>query len=83
MKTASILLSLSMLLLITGCQSGAGRQIVKGAARGAGHGAIEQYGKTEIGKGAAHGGLSSAYQVKDQNDAKRAAEKAAEKAAEE
>ena len=54
-------------LLAAGCASGGGTQVVKGAARGATHGVIEDVGKTNTGKGAAHGALGAAYQVRDQN----------------
>jgi len=77
MKIIPILFSILALIFVNGCANGAGRQIVKGAARGASHGAIEQYGNSEIGKGAAHGALSSTHQVRDQNKAQRKAEKAA------
>jgi hypothetical protein len=69
MKYIAILLSLLSLILVSGCANGAGKQIAKGAIRGAGHGTVEQYGQSEIGKGAAHGALSSTYQVRDQNQA--------------
>ncbi len=77
MKIITILFSILALVFVSGCANGAGKQIAKGAVRGAGHGTVEQYGKSEIGKGAAHGGLSSTYQVRDQNKAQRKAEKAA------
>jgi len=77
MKIIPILFSILALVLVNGCANGAGRKIVKGAARGASHGAVEQYGNTEIGKGAAHGALSATHQVTDQNRAQRKAEKAA------
>lgn len=80
MKLIAILFSILSLILVSGCANGAGKQIVKGAVRGAGHGTVEQYGKTEIGKGAAHGALNSTYQVQDQN---KAAKKRAKSEAEE
>jgi len=75
MKTITILFSILALVFVGGCANGAGKQIVKGAVRGASHGAVEQYGQSEIGKGAAHGALSATHQVTDQNRAQRKAVK--------
>ena len=76
MKLIAILVSIISLILVSGCANGAGKQIAKGAVRGAGHGTVEQFGNSEIGNGAAHGALSSTYQVRDQNQAAKKAAKA-------
>ena len=57
--------------LVGGCASGGGKAVVKGAARGATHGVIEDVGKTNAGKGAAHGAFGAAAQVKDANQAQK------------
>jgi len=83
MKIITILFSILALVFVSGCANGAGKQIAKGAVRGAGHGTVEQYGKSEIGKGAAHGALGSTYQVRDQNQAaKKRAKSEADEAVE-
>jgi hypothetical protein len=59
------------LMLNTGCSQGAGKRIARGAVRGASHGAIEQSIDSEIGRGAAHGALGAAHQVRDENRVRR------------
>ena len=78
MKTIPISLTILSLIFAMGCANGAGKKIAQGAIRGASHGAVEQYGKTEIGKGAAHGALGSTHQVVDQNRAEKKAAKSSE-----
>ncbi len=80
MKIITILFSILALVFVSGCANGAGKQIAKGAVRGAGHGVVDQYVDTDIGQGAAHGALGSTYQVRDQNqaDKKRAKSEAEE-----
>ena len=56
-------------LLSVGCANGAGKSIAKGTVRGASHGLIEDKVDTNVGRGAAHGALSSTHQVVDQNRA--------------
>ena len=75
MKTIRFVLSVLSLVFVAGCASGAGRQIAKGAVRGSTHGAVEQFGNSEIGKGAAHGALGATHQVVDQNQGRRKADK--------
>lgn len=69
-RTAGMVLAIAA-LVTAGCASGGGKQVVKGAARGATHGVIEDVGTSNTGKGAAHGALSAGYQVRDQNKAAR------------
>lgn len=76
MKICAVVLSLLSLVFVSGCASGAGKQIAKGAVRGGSHGAIEQFGNSEVGKGAAHGALGATHQVVDQNKGRRAADQA-------
>lgn len=76
MKAIPVSLAVLSLVFVSGCASGAGKQIAKGAIRGSTHGAVEQFGTSEIGKGAAHGALGATHQVVDQNQSRRAAEKA-------
>lgn len=78
MKAIAVVLSLLSLGLVAGCASGAGKQIAKGAVRGGSHGAIEQFGNSEVGKGAAHGALGATHQVVDQNQGRRKADKVAQ-----
>jgi hypothetical protein len=67
MRVAAILM-LAMVFGV-GCASGGGKQIAKGAVRGASHGVIEDVGKSNMGRGAAHGALGATHQVVDQNRA--------------
>ena len=68
LKTISLLL-ITATLLATGCKSGAARHVAQGAVRGATHGVIDDKAKSHTGRGAAHGALGSAYQVRDANKA--------------
>ncbi len=76
MKAITIIGAMMVLGFVAGCASGAGKQIAKGAVRGSTHGAVEQLGHSEIGKGAAHGALGATHQVVDQNKGRRSASKA-------
>lgn len=78
MQPIAIASSLLIVVFVSGCASGAGREIAKGAVRGGSHGAIDQFGRSEVGKGAAHGALGATHQVVDRNQGQRAADKAAQ-----
>jgi hypothetical protein len=69
-KTTCILIATAALLTV-GCRSGAGKHIAQGTVRGATHGVIDDKAKSHTGRGAAHGALGSAYQVRDANKAER------------
>ena len=65
-----ILIALALMAVaVAGCANGGGKQVIKGAARGAGHGVVEDVGKSNTGKGAAHGALNATHQIRDQNRA--------------
>lgn len=82
MKTVIGCVVLAAMLPLAGCQNGAGKQIAKGAVRGAGYGAVEKNTSGPIAENAAKGALSSTYQVRDQNVNARKADKRAAEAAE-
>jgi len=69
-KTTCIL-AIAATLFTIGCKSGAGRHVAQGAVRGATHGVIDDKAKSHTGRGAAHGALGSAYQVRDANKSER------------
>jgi hypothetical protein len=71
MIKATCILMVTATLCITGCKSGAARHVAKGAVRGATHGVIDDKAKSHTGRGAAHGALGSAYQVRDVNKSER------------
>jgi hypothetical protein len=65
------ILMVTATLSVVGCKSGAAKHVAQGAVRGATHGVIDDKAKSHTGRGAAHGALGSAYQVRDANKAER------------
>ena len=79
MRNLILTISCAAILSLCGCASGGGKQVIRGAAAGASHGAINKHVSDPIAEGAAHGALGSARNVRHQNvSARDAAEKAAE-----
>ena len=63
--------TLALAALTFGCASGAGKEIARGAVRGAGHGSISKNVGSPVGAGAAHGALNSAGDVRDREIRKK------------
>ncbi len=67
------------LTLSSGCANGTGKAIVRGAAQGATHGAINKHVDGPVAEGAAHGALASGAAESRKNRAARKATPAEEK----
>ncbi len=71
MSVAKYILLLLMAAMAFGCANNAGGRVAQGAARGATHGLIQDKAKNNTRAGAAHGAVGSAFQIRDEEKAKK------------
>ena len=74
MKTRQFLpiaVACGLLVAVTGCKSGTGKAVIRGAAQGATHGAINKHIDDPIAEGAAHGAVAAGASSARKNRADR------------